>query len=102
MQPSNSTLDFEQADLRRLIAHSTTIQASASLEEAYREFSKHTFEFMAVLDGQTLTGLCSRAGIGMLLGSRYGFSLFSREPVRAHLLPEFTRVRVGTRISQGA
>ena len=50
-------------------------------------FEKHNVAFIAVLEDQHLAGMCSRWQIGMLLGSRYGFSLFSRKPVREHLLP---------------
>ncbi len=40
---------------------------------------------MAVLDGDEVLGVCSRHEIGMRLGARYGFALFSRKPVRNFL-----------------
>jgi len=51
---------------------------------------------MAVVDGDRLLGICSRSGIGMILGSRFGFSIFSKKPVGEHMLPSPVIIRVGT------
>jgi len=39
-------------------------------------------------------GICARREIGMLLGGRYGYALFARKPVRAHLAPSSLSVSV--------
>jgi len=50
---------------------------------------------MAVLEGDQVLGVCSRQDIGMRLGARYGFALFSRRPVRDYLSPSPMLVREG-------
>jgi phosphoserine phosphatase RsbU/P len=84
--------DSHHVDLRRLIGHRTAVQAEGKLEDVYQLFGKRNVAFIAVLESEHVIGICSRWQIGMLLGSRYGFSLFARRPVRDHLLPNALRV----------
>jgi serine phosphatase RsbU (regulator of sigma subunit) len=70
------------------------------LEAAHKFFTLHDLEFVAVLDGESVLGLCARRQIGIVLGSRYGFALFSGEPVREHLTPESLVIRSGDSIHQ--
>ncbi len=73
-------------DLRSLVGHRESVDGDCPLEEVHRRFGEHGHEFMGVLDVQgRAVGLCSRRDVGMLLGSRYGFALFSRKPVKNHL-----------------
>jgi serine phosphatase RsbU (regulator of sigma subunit) len=51
---------------------------------------------MAVLDGNAVLGLCSKRDVGILLGSKYGFSLFANRPIRDHLRPKPIFVKVET------
>ena len=92
--------EIEKTDLRDLISHTTTVDASCVLEKVYDLFSTHSVEFMAVLDEDRLVGMCARREIGMLLGSRYGFSLFGRRPVARYLCGENLRIVAGTPISR--
>ena len=75
-------------ELRALISHALSLTADTPLEEAQKFFSAHAMEFVAVLDNGRTIGLCARRQVGIVLGSRYGFSLFARNPVRHYLLPE--------------
>ena len=86
-------------DLCELISHRTCVQADHTLEAVYQLFATHNFEFMAVLQGERLLGMCARRDIGMLLGSRYGFSLYALKPIRHHLKPEHACVVEGTPIT---
>jgi hypothetical protein len=86
----------DQTDLRSLVDCSYWTPADASLEDVHKAFQKHGHEFMAVIDGDMLCGICSRSGIGMVLGSRFGFSIFSKKPVRDHMLPNPIVIRLGT------
>ena len=81
-------------DLRLLVGHTFSLAADASLELAQQFFSTHTMEFVAALDGGRPVGLCARRQVGILLGARFGFSLFARNPVRQHLLPEVLIISV--------
>jgi phosphoserine phosphatase RsbU/P len=80
--------DPQQITLRTLIDHAIAVPAEAKLEDVYQLFEKHHVAFLAVLENKRVLGMCSRWQIGMLLGSRYGFSLFSRKPISEHLLGE--------------
>ncbi len=81
------------ADLRLLVNHQLSLAGDTSLEEAQKFFGSHDLEFIAVVDKGRAIGLCARRQIGIVLGSRYGFSLFSRNPVRDYLVPEAMVIR---------
>lgn len=87
-------------DLRSLVSHDSSLSGETPLEAAQQFFSTHTMEFVAVLDGGRPLGLCARRQVGMVLGSRYGFSLFARNPVSDYLLPETLIVSVSDSIHQ--
>src|SRR5262245_34354862 len=88
----------EAIDLRALIGHHTAAQAGTSVESVADTFKTGSVNFVAVLEGQRLLGMCSRQEIAALLGGRYGFSLWARKPVRDHLCKEETRIKVATPI----
>jgi len=92
--------EIEKTDLRDLVAHSTAVSAFCTLEQVYDLFAAQALEFMAVTDEDRLVGMCARREIGMLLGSRYGFSLFGRRPVSRFLCNDVLRIVVGTPISR--
>jgi len=80
-------------DLDGLVAHRESVQIGQGCAEVYEAFSQHEHEYVAVLEGRRIVGLCSRSKLGFLLGSRFGFSLYSRKPIRDHLIDEFVSVR---------
>ena len=88
----------DSIDLRVLIGHRTATQATASVESVAEIFKTGSVNFVAVLEGQRLLGMCSRQEIAALLGGRYGFSLWARKPIRNHLCKEETRIKVATPI----
>jgi serine phosphatase RsbU (regulator of sigma subunit) len=83
-----------------LISHRFSLTADTPLEVAHKFFSSHDLEFVAVLDGDCVLGLCARRQIGIVMGSRYGFALFSRNPVRDYLAAESLVIRTGDPIHQ--
>ena len=76
------------AELRPLVSHTLSLTADTPLETAQKFFSTRSMEFVAVVDQGRPLGLCARRQVGIVLGSRYGFSLFARNPIRNYLLPE--------------
>lgn len=78
----------DPAELRSLISHTFSLAADTPLEAAQKFFSTRAMEFVAVVDGGRPLGLCARRQVGIVLGSRYGFSLFARNPIRNYLLPQ--------------
>src|SRR5215472_6820221 len=61
-------------------------------------FKTGSANFVGVLDGQRLLGMCSRQETAPLLSGRYGFWLWARKPIRDHLCKQETRIKVGTPI----
>ena len=94
----NPPVRAESIDLRVLVSHRTATPASASVESVAEIFKSGTANFVAVLDGQRLLGMCSRQETAALLGGRYGFSLWARKPIRNHLCKQETRIKVATPI----
>jgi serine phosphatase RsbU (regulator of sigma subunit) len=83
----------ESIDLRGLVSHRTATQSSASTESVSEIFNNGTANFVAVLEGERLLGMCSRQEIAALLGGRYGFSLWARKPIAQHLCKQETRIK---------
>ena len=94
----NPPVRAESIDLRALISHRSATQASASVESVADTFKTGSVNFVAVLEGQRLLGMCSRQETAALLGGRYGFSLWARKPIRNHLCKQETRIKVATPI----
>ena len=94
----NPPVRAESIDLPVLISHRSATQANASVESVADMFKTGSANFIAVLDGQRLLGMCSRQETAALLGGRYGFSLWARKPIRDHLCKQETRIRVATPI----
>ena len=95
----NPPVRAESIDLRVLVSHGTATQASASVESVAEVFKTGNANFVAVLEGQRLLGMCSRQETAALLGGRYGFSLWARKPIRDHLCKEETRIKIATPIA---
>src|SRR5580692_5239045 len=81
------------AGLRSLVSHQLSLPADTPLEATQKFFGSHDLEFVAVVENGRAIGLCARRQIGIVLGSRYGFSLFSRNPVRDYLVPHALVIR---------
>jgi len=92
------SLRADDVDLRSLVNHSLAVQIADTTESVFTSFAKSKAEFMAVLDGERLVGICSRHRLSELLGGRYGFALWARKPIGTHLSPSETRVSVTTPI----
>ncbi len=91
MEPST----VEQTDLLSLVCHKEYVQANDAVLAVYQKFQGHKHDFCAVLDGTRILGLCSKARLGFLLGHRYGFPVYGRQPVKNHLLEMAIRIRRG-------
>ena len=64
------------------------------MEIVFELFKNGIVNFVAVLDGERLLGMCSRQETAALLGGRYGFSLWARKPIAEHLCKQETRIDV--------
>jgi phosphoserine phosphatase RsbU/P len=84
----------ESVDLQALVSHRTATQSSATMETVFELFKNGGANFVAVLDGERLLGMCSRQETAALLGGRYGFSLWARKPIAQHLCKQETRIKI--------
>ncbi len=91
-------LRAESIDLRLLVSHGTATQSSAPVENVSEIFKHGAANFVAVLEGERLSGMCSRQETAALLGGRYGFAVWARKPIGEHLCEHDTRIKVGTAI----
>jgi len=90
------TLPAESIDLGRLVDHKLTIASTLTLGQAHSRFRECEVDFLAVIDGQTVCGLCARHRVGFILGSRYGFALYSDTPVSQAMVPQSLMIQEGT------
>jgi sigma-B regulation protein RsbU (phosphoserine phosphatase) len=86
MGGSASSGDPDPVDLRSLVSHSRSVPASMTVEALQGAFAQGGMDFLAVLEGERLVGLCSRHQMEQKLSSRYGFALYARQPVTTFLM----------------
>jgi len=73
----------ERTALASLVHHRTAIAHDLPLEDVHRNFRERSVDYFALVRDGRVTGICSRARVGFLLGSRFGFALNSRSPAHA-------------------
>jgi signal transduction histidine kinase/CheY-like chemotaxis protein len=81
--PAPTALSAETTSLESLVHHKWSVADDTPLETVHQFFQGRDIEFIALVRDGRVSGLCSRARLGFMLGSRYGFALYSRSP--AHL-----------------
>ena len=86
-------------DLRMLIGHCQTVSAGDSVEHVFETFRHSGLEFLAIVEGERLLGMCSRHAIDSLLGGRYGFSLWARKPIAEHVATNEIRIVITSAIT---
>ena len=90
--PGNERAPGSLFDVVSLVEHQECVQIGETVEQVYAWFKQHPHEFAAVVDGHAYAGLVSRGQLGFLLGTRFGFTLYSRHPIQEHrhiLLPHW-------------
>lgn len=90
----------ETVDLRTLTAHTESVAAVATVEAVQAVLAKKNVDFIAVLDGTRLCGVCARREVMQHLSSRYGFALNARQPVQGFLMAQPLMVTVVTPITE--
>jgi CBS domain-containing protein len=76
----------EKTELRDLVAHSLFLAAPSTVEDAQGRFRSADVDFMAVLGGDRLAGVCARRDLAQILGSRYGYALYAHRAVTDFLM----------------
>ncbi len=96
---SDTPPESEAVDLRTLVEHQAFVLASATVEQVQAEFARTNWNFLAVLEGGMLLGVCARRELIQQLGSRFGFALNARHSVGSHLMAAPLRVVVRTAVT---
>ena len=73
-------------DLRSLVVHRHVIDAASTVEVVQAAFAKLDVDFLAVTADTRLVGVCARRELIGSLGSRFGFALNAKRPIREFLL----------------
>lgn len=79
--PDQVMATFPAKTLTELVHHHDQVEAATPLADVQKLFQDHSGDFRAIVDRGYVVGLCSRATVGFMLGSRYGFSLYGSSPV---------------------
>ena len=94
--PSGFTIKDQPLDLKSLVSHREAVNTGMTVETVYAQFQNHGLEYVGVMKGRCLVGVVSRGHVGFLLGSRFGFAIYGRQPVSQHLLPRHLAVTLHT------
>src|SRR5580658_5370949 len=91
--------DPDHMNLRALVSHDKSVPASTTAEALQAAFERSGVDFLSVVEGEKLLGLCSRRQLAQQLSSRYGFALYARQPASAFLMPAPLLVSIETPIT---
>jgi signal transduction histidine kinase/CheY-like chemotaxis protein len=83
-------------DWTSLISSRQTVCWDDTLADVHELFRHQPNEYAAVLKSGKPVGLCSRGAIGFLMASQFGYSIYSRRPISAHMLGGFLQIEQGT------
>jgi len=92
--------NVENTNLETLVQHREFVLADAKLGDVYRAFQAHERDYCAVLERGSLIGVCSRTHVGFLMAHRYGFSLYSQQPVREHMVEAPLSIKLGSPVRE--
>ena len=68
-------LAVDRISLESIVHHRESVDSGRPLEEVDRIFREKQVDYLAILRGDRVVGICARVRLGALLGSRYGFAL---------------------------
>lgn len=89
VNPSAAPLPFPvgKLPLGSLVHHRHAVAHDTKLEVVHQIFRERDVEFLAVCRETQVIGIVGRGRLGILLGSRFGFSLYSQSPAEQFMLP---------------
>jgi len=89
-------LRAESTQLESLIHQTAAIEANTPLELAQQLFRQRAVEFMAVVKAGRVVGLCARGQLGFIMSSRFGFALYSQQPIETVMVARPLIIELGT------
>ena len=76
--PLAQSLSVEGTQLPSLVHHCIAVDHDCHLEDVERIFRESQVDYIGILRGRTVVGICARVKLGALLGSRFGFALYGK------------------------
>ena len=67
--------------------HHESVEFNTRLEEVQQRFRSTPFEYLAVVREGSVIGLCSRGQVGFVMGSRFGFAIYSKDFIETVMVP---------------
>ncbi len=83
---SSDGVGAESIDLESLVHHREFVEFGTQLEQVQQRFRSTTVEYLAVVKLERVIGLCSRGQIGFVMGSRFGFAVYSKDCVETVMM----------------
>ena len=80
-------VDPDTLRITDLVGHSEAVDEWATLETVHQVFRNSDLRFVAVQRNGRVVGLCGRGQVTPILGTRFGFALYSQTAVSQYLLP---------------
>ncbi len=84
--------------LASLVHHRWSVNAGETLEVVQRTFQTHRVEYMAVEKEGRVIGMCARGQIGFIMSARFGFAIYSQNPISSVMVERPLRITVGSSV----
>jgi signal transduction histidine kinase len=84
--PAPSCSGSEADEIAALVQHRHAVDHLTTLEEIHRLFRERKTDFFAVTREGRVMGLCARSQVGFIMGSRFGFALYSQSSAHTALV----------------
>ena len=91
---------MDDFSLSELVGHATSAQQMVSLADTYKLAGNKGVDFLAVLDGSQVIGLCSAQQINQRLSARFGRELYADKPVGAYLVRKPFIISLGIKLQE--
>jgi signal transduction histidine kinase/CheY-like chemotaxis protein len=96
LDPQN--INFETTDLTPFIGHQMCVDTDASIGDLCKIFQDDEYNYVTVLKGRNVMGVCSQVHLSSLWAGHFGHALFDDEPVTFHMEQDIHILRQGTRL----
>lgn len=73
--------------LESLVHHREAVEFDMHLEQVQQRFRATPYEYLAVERDHRVIGMCSRGQVGFVMGSRFGFAIYSKDCIETLLVP---------------
>lgn len=86
----------ESINLESLVHHRESVDLGTHLEAVQQKFRAVAVDFMAVEREDEVIGICSRGHVGFIMGSRFGFAIYSKDTIETAMVAQPLVIERGT------